>query len=198
MSVAVANDRILVMGDSLSAAHNMRPEDGWVELLANALEPACQATFVNASISGETTAGGKTRLPEILSRQHPTIVILELGGNDGLRGLSVAAMKENLSEMIRMSQESGARTVLSGIRIPTNYGSRYTDAFTSAFEDVASATGADYMPFLIEEVALRTELMQADGIHPNEAAQPIIADHVLEHIEPLLANCTAPSLTTGS
>ena len=94
--------------------------------------------------------------------------------------------------------ESGARTVLSGIRIPTNYGSRYTDAFTSAFEDVASATGADYMPFLIEEVALRTELMQADGIHPNEAAQPIIADHVLEHIEPLLANCTAPSLTTGS
>ena len=185
------------MGDSLSAAHNMQPEDGWVEILARALEPACGTTFINASISGETTAGGRTRLPDILSRQHPTIVILELGGNDGLRGLSVAAMKENLSEMIRQIQASGARTVVSGIQIPTNYGSRYTAAFSGAFSEVAQANDVDYMPFLIEEVALRDDLMQSDGIHPNEAAQPIIADHVLEYVAPLIGECASVELAAG-
>ncbi|SDF66989.1 Lysophospholipase L1 [Onishia taeanensis] len=176
---------LLVMGDSLSAAYGLeRPEDGWVSLLAMRLEG--EARVVNASISGETSAGGATRLPKLLGQHSPDIVLLELGANDGLRGLAPSQMRRNLESMIEKSQASGARVMLLGIDIPPNYGDAYRQAFTGVFDDLAERHELPLVPFLLEGVALQDALMQDDGLHPTAEAQPIILDNVWPTLAPLL------------
>lgn len=175
---------LLVMGDSLSAAYGIEQEMGWVTLLAERLED--EADVINASISGETTSGGAQRLASIIGQQQPDIVLLELGGNDGLRGLPPTQMRSNLASMIEQSQQAGADVLLLGIDIPPNYGQAYRDAFTGVFHSLADEYDVPLVPFLLEDVALNTELMQDDGIHPTAAAQPIILDNVWPALEPLL------------
>ncbi|WP_458525342.1 arylesterase [Onishia taeanensis] len=188
---------VLMMGDSLSAAYGLeRPEDGWVSLMAERLDG--EARVVNASISGETTAGGATRLPELLRQHSPEIVLLELGANDGLRGLAPGQMRQNLVSMIEASQASGARVVLLGIDIPPNYGDAYRDAFTGVFEELADRYALPLVPFLLEGVALEEGLMQADGLHPTAQAQPVILDNVWPTLSPLIEKMTAGSVdSTG-
>lgn len=177
---------LLVMGDSLSAAYGIEQEMGWVTLLAERLED--EADVINASISGETTSGGAQRLASIIRQQQPDIVLLELGGNDGLRGLPPTQMRSNLASMIEQSQQAGADVLLLGIDIPPNYGQAYRDAFTGVFHSLADEYDVPLVPFLLEDVALNTELMQDDGIHPTAAAQPLILDNVWPALEPLLNN----------
>ncbi|UTD55631.1 arylesterase [Halomonas sp. MS1] len=177
---------LLVMGDSLSAAYGIEQEMGWVTLLAERLED--EADVINASISGETTSGGAQRLASIIGQQQPDIVLLELGGNDGLRGLPPTQMRSNLASMIEQSQQAGADVLLLGIDIPPNYGQAYRDAFTGVFHSLADEYDVSLVPFLLEDVALNEQLMQDDGIHPTAAAQPIILDNVWPALEPLLNN----------
>lgn len=175
---------LLVMGDSLSAAYGIEREEGWVNLLADRLEGEVQV--INASISGETTSGGLQRFADILGQQQPDIVLIELGGNDGLRGLSPNQMQANLATMIEQSQEVDARVLLLGIDIPPNYGQAYRDAFTGVFHSLAEEYDVPLVPFLLEDIALNDALMQSDGIHPTADAQPIILDNVWPALEPLL------------
>lgn len=186
-----AADGILVLGDSLGAGYGLESEQGWVSLLDTRVARGCDALPVhNASVSGETTAGGRARLAPLLDRHEPDLVILELGGNDGLRGLPPTRLQANLEAMIALSRESGARVLLVGIRIPPNYGAAYTRAFDAAFEQVVAATDVAFVPFLLEGVAPDDELMQADGIHPTAAAQPRMLDNVWPALVPLLpARC---------
>ncbi|WP_295041162.1 arylesterase [Salinicola sp.] len=177
-------DTIVVMGDSLSAAYGIDPQAGWVNLLKNRLGD--EHEVVNASISGETTSGGSARLPEVLGQYHPDIVLLELGGNDGLRGLSPQQMQVNLSKMIERSQKEDARVLLLGIEVPPNYGPAYTDAFRDVFTQLARDYEVPLLPFLLEGVDLDT-MLQDDGIHPTAEAQPIILDNVWSKLEPMLA-----------
>ncbi|WP_275286402.1 arylesterase [Halomonas elongata] len=183
-ALAASRPLILVMGDSLSAAYGIERQDGWVSLMADRLTG--KARVVNASISGETTAGGKTRLPELLGQHDPDIVLLELGGNDGLRGLPPTQMRANLAAMIEASQASGARVALLGIDIPPNYGQAYRDAFTEVFTTLAQRYEVPLVPFLLDEVALNDDLVQDDGIHPTAAAQPRVLDNVWPILAPLL------------
>ena len=179
--------KIVVFGDSLSAAYRIPSEEGWVNLLAQRIaEKGFHYTVVNASVSGETTDGGLSRLPATLATHNPEIVILELGGNDGLRGLPVSNIKKNLEEMVAMSQEAGAVVLLAGIQIPPNYGPRYTDPFTSQFEEIASTMSLPFVPFLIDGIAQNPDLMQDDGIHPIAEAQPMVLDNVWPVLLPLL------------
>ncbi len=175
---------LLVMGDSLSAAYGIEQERGWVTLLAERLEG--EAQVINASISGETTSGGAQRLANIIGQRQPDIVLLELGGNDGLRGLPPTQMRSNLASMIEQSQQAGADVLLLGIDIPPNYGQAYRDAFTGVFHSLADEYDVSLVPFLLEDVALNEQLMQDDGIHPTAEAQPIILDNVWPALEPLL------------
>lgn len=175
---------LLVMGDSLSAAYGLEQEQGWVTLLAERLEG--EAHVINASISGETTSGGAQRLTNIIGQQQPDIVLLELGGNDGLRGLPPTQMRANLASMIEQSRQAGADVLLLGIDIPPNYGQAYRDAFTSVFHSLADEYDVPLVPFLLEDIALNEQLMQDDGIHPTAEAQPIILDNVWPALEPLL------------
>ena len=178
---------ILVIGDSLSAAYGLKPEQGWVTLLDQRLsEQGYPHRTVNASITGDTTRGGRARLPRALDQHRPAIVVIELGGNDGLRGINPERMYDNLSHMTRLSQQRGANVLLLGIRIPENYGKTYTQRFEAVFPKVSEVTGAPLVPFLLEGVADQPELMQADGIHPSAAAQPIILDNVWPKLEPLV------------
>jgi acyl-CoA thioesterase I len=181
---AVASDRtILVFGDSLSAALGLPAEQGWVALLAERVRAQGYGyEVINASVSGETSAGGLQRLPRALQQHHPAIVVLELGANDGLRGLPVDAMRTNLAQMIYLAEQSGARVLLLGIRIPPNYGPRYTQQFTAAYTDIAREHRLAFVPFLLKDVALKPALMQPDGMHPNAAGEP----HVLENVWPVL------------
>ncbi|MGP8292386.1 arylesterase [Vreelandella zhanjiangensis] len=183
-----ANERptVLVMGDSLSAAYGLENDQGWVTLLEKRLSD--QATVANASISGETTSGGLQRFSDILTKQQPDIVLLELGGNDGLRGLAPTQMRDNLASMIEQSQEADAQVLLLGIDIPPNYGQAYRDAFTGVYYSLAEEYGVPLVPFLLEDIALNQALMQSDGIHPTADAQPIILDNVWPELEPLLDN----------
>ena len=174
----------LVMGDSLSAAYGIEQEQGWVALLAERLEG--EAQVVNASISGETTSGGAQRFADIIGQREPDIVLLELGGNDGLRGLPPAQMRANLATMIEQSQQAGAEVLLLGIDIPPNYGQAYRDAFTGVYHSLAEEYDLSLVPFLLEDIALNQQLMQSDGIHPTADAQPIILDNVWPALEPLL------------
>ncbi|SHK31697.1 arylesterase [Halomonas caseinilytica] len=182
--MAAPRPLILVMGDSLSAAYGIEREDGWVSLMADHLTG--KARVVNASISGETTAGGKARLPELLRQHDPDIVLLELGGNDGLRGLPPSQMRANLAAMIEASQASGAEVALLGIDIPPNYGQAYREAFGDTFAALAKRYDIPLVPFLLDDVALQDGLMQDDGIHPTAAAQPQILDNVWPVLAALL------------
>ncbi len=162
---------------------------GWVALLGERLQrERYDYSVANASISGETTAGGLARIASVLERHKPDIVILALGANDGLRGLPVAVMKRNLEEMIERSQKAGARVLLVGMRLPPNYGEAYTQAFERAFSELAKSQRIALLPFLLEGFAEKTELFQPDRIHPNEAAQPMALKNVWKPLAPLLRN----------
>ncbi|WP_339934861.1 arylesterase [Vreelandella glaciei] len=185
---------LLVMGDSLSAAYGIEREEGWVSLLAERLEG--EVNVINASISGETTSGGLQRFSDILGQQQPDIVLLELGGNDGLRGLAPNQMQANLAGMIEQSQEAGAQVLLLGIDIPPNYGQAYRDAFTGVFHSLAEEYDISLVPFLLEDIALNDALMQSDDIHPTADAQPIILDNVWPELEPLIEPLVEGQLET--
>ncbi len=178
---------ILVLGDSLSAALGIRPEQGWVALLAQRLQAQGYGyQIVNASVSGETTSGGLERLPRALQLHQPGTVILELGANDGLRGLPVDETRENLAHMVRLSQAAGARVLLVGMRIPPNYGPRYTEQFARMFPELANQYHLPLVPFLLEKVALDPTRMQQDGMHPNARGEPPVLDTLWPYLKPLL------------
>ena len=178
---------ILVFGDSLSAGYGVPPGHGWVDLLARKIaQEGYDFRVVNASVSGETTEGGLARLPRALAMHAPRIVILELGANDGLRGLPVMQAQRNLEQMISLSQAHGARILLIGMRMPPNYGERYTSAFYAMYGELARRHGLALVPFLMAAVALKPELIQADGLHPNERAQPLLLSTVWPGLQPLL------------
>jgi acyl-CoA thioesterase-1 len=186
-TASAAAGTILVYGDSLSAAYGIGQKDGWVNLLGGRLKQSKpDYNVVNASISGETTAGGATRIDAALGRFKPDVVVLALGGNDGLRGLPVGEMKANLGKIVRASQARGARVLVVGMRIPPNYGPKYTQAFFDAFGEVARETKSAYVPFLLERIADKREYFQPDQIHPTADAQPLLADTVWKGLEPLL------------
>jgi acyl-CoA thioesterase-1 len=182
-----ASKTVLVLGDSLSAEYGLARGTGWVALLDQRLQQKkIAANVINASISGETTSGGKTRLPELLSRHHPDIVIVELGGNDALRGLALSASESNFRDMVAMSKASKAKVLLVGMQIPPNYGRDYTEKFFSMYPKVASDTKVGLVPFLLEGVADKPELFQADRIHPLAKAHPAMLDNVWPHLNSLL------------
>jgi acyl-CoA thioesterase-1 len=190
---AAAPPTILVMGDSLSAGFGIDLRDGWVNLLTQRLRrQGYPHAVVNASISGETTAGGRSRLPEALRRHRPAVVIIELGANDGLRGLSLAQTRANLTAMIRAAQGAEARVLLVGIHLPPNYGPEFTAKFRAVYADLVGEFEIPYVPFLLEGVALTPGLMQADGLHPRAAAQPRLLDNVWPYLEPLLRPASEP------
>ena len=178
---------VLVVGDSISAALGLETSQGWVSLLQKKLDSErLDHRVVNASISGDTSAGGAARLPALLGEHKPEVVIIELGGNDGLRGQPPAQLQQNLASMVRMSQEEGAKVLILGMKLPPNYGQRYTTAFAEVFPKVASETGSALVPFLLEGAAGVPSMMQPDGIHPTAAAQPVMLDNVWPTLEPLL------------
>lgn len=178
---------VLVMGDSISAAYGLDEKDGWVSLAESALrKEGLEISFVNASISGDTTDGGVRRLPDALQRFQPDLLIIELGGNDGLRGYPPSVMQKNLETMAALAQEQGADVLIQGMRIPSNYGPAYLDMFTRAFVDAADASGASLLPFLLEPIAQDRDYFQADGIHPTAEAQPLMMQHTLPLIRELI------------
>jgi acyl-CoA thioesterase-1 len=186
-AASAAAGTVLVYGDSLSAAYGISQKDGWVSLLGERLKQrGLDYTVVNASISGETTSGGAARIGDALARFRPDVVVLALGGNDGLRGLPVAEMKANLAKIVRAARAGKARVLVVGMRIPPNYGRKYTEAFFRAFADVARSEKAAYVPFLLDGIGERQELFQPDQIHPTAAAQPLILDTIWKGLEPLL------------
>jgi len=179
---------ILVLGDSLSAAYGLSLGDGWVALLSARLrEQGFPHQVVNASVSGETTGGGLTRLTPLLERHRPQIVIVQLGANDGLRGLGFDQIRTNLNRLIERSREAGAQVLLVGLRLPPNYGAAYIDGFQAVFPAVAEQTGVALAPRLLAGVAEDWGLMQPDGLHPTAAAQPRLLENVWPHLLPLLA-----------
>ena len=176
-----------MVGDSLSAEYGIARNQGWVARLQKTLdEQAPGHKLVNASISGDTTSGGLSRLPAALEKHQPAYVIIELGGNDALRGLPLAMTKSNLSRMTEMAQTKGAKVLLAGMQIPPNYGQEYAQAFQSLYPSIASETGAGLIPFFLEGVAESMDLFQPDGIHPNEQAQPIMANTAWKYLAPML------------
>ncbi len=182
-----AAQTLLVVGDSISAGLGLDTSQGWVNLLDKRLkEQGFDYRVVNASISGDTTAGGLARLPALLSEQKPALVVIELGGNDGLRGMAPAQLQQNLNAMVQQSRQAGARVVLLGMRLPPNYGQRYTDAFAQVFQSVANEQKIALVPFFLDGVGGVQDMMQADGIHPAVAAQPRLLDNVWPTLKPLL------------
>ncbi len=183
---ALAAKTILVVGDSLSAGYGLRPEQAWPSLLAGRLaEQRLDYSVVNLSVSGETTAGGRSRLAPALQAHRPAVVVIALGANDGLRGLTLGQMRGNLDAMIAAAQKAGARVLLAGMRLPPNYGP-YADEFQTTFADLAQARKIALLPFLLEPVASRPELFQPDNLHPTAEAQPLILEHVWAALAPLL------------
>lgn len=181
---------IVVLGDSLSAEYGLRRGTGWVALLQKKLaQESIAATVVNASISGDTTSGGRARLGAVLAQHHPSHLIIELGGNDALRGLSLKATKDNLDQMTRAAQSAGAKVVLVGMQVPPNYGTAYSDEFAGLFAQVATANNAALVPFLLKGVADvddPTRLFQTDRIHPTALAHPIMLANVWPPLRKLL------------
>lgn len=170
---------ILLVGDSISAAYGLEIEQGWVRMLEQRLAERKQPyTVINASVSGDTTAGGLARLPALLEQHEPALVLIELGGNDGLRALPIDYLQQNLSAMVQLAQQAGAKVILLGMRIPPNYGPRYTDAFERVFGDVADEHSVPLVPFLLEGVGGVDGMIQSDGVHPTAAAQSILLDNV--------------------
>ncbi len=183
-----AKGPVLVVGDSLSAAHNIPVAAGWVNLLDLRLKKEMKAppAVVNASISGETSAGALTRLPALLGKHRPSVVVIELGGNDALRGLTPAQLRANLAKMIELAQASGAEVLLVGIDVPPNYGPAYRARLKATYAELARTYRTALLPFLLEGVALRPGMLQADGLHPVAAAQPRLLDNVWPVLRPLL------------
>ena len=179
---------ILVFGDSISAGYGLaHVEQGWVGMLrAKLKDEGYGYQVVNASVTGETTAGGLARLPRALALHHPRVVVLELGGNDGLRALPIDQMRSNLGRMIDLSVDSGAQVLVLGMRIPPNYGPEFTEKFFAVFADVARDKKTPLVPFLLNDIALSPNLMQADGVHPNELGQPKLLDNVWPRLRLLL------------
>lgn len=178
--------RILVLGDSLSAGYGIELKQGWVSLMADKLEENYPYQVINASVSGETSGGGLARLPALLAEHQPVIVILELGGNDGLRGHPINVMRQNLEKIIAASQAANTQVLLLGMHIPPNYGARYTRTFHQAYIDLAKKYQLSFVPFFLDQVANNAALMQSDGIHPTAEAQGTMLDHVWPTLEPLL------------
>jgi acyl-CoA thioesterase I len=184
---AAATGTILVFGDSLSAAYGLAPEQGWVAMLAQRLRSQGYGyQVVNASESGETSGGGLERLPRALELHRPGLVILELGANDGLRALPTEQTRDNLEQMVRLAQRAGAQVLLVGIRLPPNYGPRYTREFERVFPELANQYHLPLVPFLLEKVALDPALMQPDGMHPNARGEAPVLDTVWPYLQPLL------------
>jgi acyl-CoA thioesterase I len=186
-AAATSERTLLVYGDSLSAAYGLRVDQGWVALLQKRLdEQGYGYRVVNASVSGETTSGGKARLERALAQHQPEIVVLELGANDGLRGLPVAGARSNLEAMIATIRAGGAKLLLIGIEMPPNYGVQYARAFSAVYGDLAKARQLPLVPFLLDGIALDPALMQADGLHPNADGQPRVLDNVWPVLQKLL------------
>lgn len=178
-SVYSAPKTVLVLGDSLSAEYGLARGAGWVALLEQRLkEQEIDATIVNASISGETTSGGRTRLPALLDKYHPAVVVIELGANDGLRGLPVPAAEDNLRNMVQMAKQNKAKVLLVGMRMPPNYGRAYTDRFSGMYKQVSTETKSPLVPFMLEGVADKPALFQQDQMHPLAQAHPIILSNI--------------------
>ncbi|MFA3790105.1 arylesterase [Aliiglaciecola sp. SL4] len=175
--------KILILGDSLSAAYGLTQEQGWVSLLQNAWQNH-GINVVNAAISGETTDGALARLPRLLEQHTPTHLYIELGGNDGLQGHPVKKMRDNIQGMIDIAQQQGITIILQQMQIPTNYGRRYNQMFTGMFTDLSEQNDIPLIPFFLQDIALDKSLMQKDGIHPNLQAQPMIADYMQQQLEP--------------
>ncbi len=186
-STAQAAQTIVVFGDSLSAAYGIQPNTGWVALLENKLKQQ-KSTYkvVNASISGETTSGGLTRFGQMLKMHQPNIVVIELGANDGLRGLSLNDMQSNLNSMIKQAQAKNATVMLLGMKIPPNYGIQYTQKFSAVYDDLAKQYKLKLVPFFLDGVAGNRTLVQEDGLHPTAAAQPRLLENVWPKLESLL------------
>jgi acyl-CoA thioesterase-1 len=178
---------IVVLGDSLSAAYGIRVDQGWVALLQARLRAKGYGhRVINASSSGETTGGALARLPRTLATHRPRVVVVELGGNDGLRGLPIADIRANLESIVELSQRAGAKVLLVGMHVPPNYGPSYTRQFHGLFEQLSRKYGVARVPFLLEGIALDDSLMLEDGLHPSAAAQPRLLEQVWPHLEPLL------------
>ncbi|MFO0509454.1 MAG: arylesterase [Gammaproteobacteria bacterium] len=178
---------ILVVGDSISAGYGLAANEGWVALLQSRLKSHGYGyRVVNASVSGETTTGGLARLPRALSVHRPAIVIIELGGNDGLRGLPLETSRTNLERMINLSKGAGARVLLLGMKIPPNYGARYSEGFEKVFRDLARQHKLAFEPFFLSKIALEQGMIQEDGLHPTAKAQPVMLDTMWPALKPLL------------
>jgi len=178
---------VLVFGDSLSAAYNIKREQGWVSLLQDFVDQRnLSVKIVNASISGETSSGGLERFGDQLTRTAPDIVILELGGNDGLRGFDLDTTRANLKTMIELSHQQGAKVLLAGIQMPPNLGRTYTKRFAEIYQQLGELENVYLIPFILEGVAAQSNLMQADGIHPNAKGQPVIMQNVWQYLAPLI------------
>lgn len=178
---------VLVVGDSLSAAYNIPVSSGWVSLLAHKVDQyKAGVKVINASISGDTTSGGRSRLPALLEEHAPAVVVIELGGNDGLRATPIGVIRDNLTAMIETSLDADAQVILAGMQLPPSYGRRYTEQFRNLFEELRDTFDIALIPFFLEGVGDNPELMQGDGIHPTEDAQPLILELVWPHLEPLL------------
>jgi acyl-CoA thioesterase-1 len=184
-----ANDKkskkILIMGDSISAGYGLRNGLGWVDLMSLRLKNQT-IQIINASISGETTAGGRQRVNPLIQQITPDVLIIELGANDGLRGFPIEMTKGNLDHMIKSAKTKQIKVLLLGMKIPTNYGADYTNQLQKMYANLATEHQIAFVPFLLEGIALRRELFQEDGIHPNETAQPMILDRVIPKLQPLL------------
>ncbi len=179
-----AKQNLLIVGDSLSASYNIPLEKGWVSLLESRVkEQYPDLEIINASISGETTGNALKRLPDLLNKHSPSIVVIELGGNDGLRGFKLTDIKSNLENMIQLSQNQDATVVLTGIHIPPNYGPAYTQIFYNAYKQLSEQYQTHFVPFILKDVGDNPELMQADGVHPTAAAQSKVLDNMWPHIE---------------
>jgi len=183
----VKNESLLIYGDSISAGYGMSKEKQWSVILQDIIsKDNLKINVINSSVSGETTSGGLARISQIIKSIKPDYLLLELGGNDALRGYPPRQIATNLAEIIKIADSANTKVLLMQIRIPPNYGSRYQKAFESIYSNIASETSATLIPFMLEEVALNEELMLPDGIHPKASAQPLIADYVYRQLKPLL------------
>ncbi|MCF7966071.1 MAG: arylesterase [Methylobacter tundripaludum] len=187
MSMTATAKSIVILGDSISAGYGIEVSQGWVALLQQKLDQQGTGHIIhNESISGDTTAGGLARIDAALTLHKPAVVIVELGANDGLRGLPPTLIKNNLAGIIQLARQNGAKVLLLSMKIPPNYGKRYIDLFYTIYPQLATELGIPYVPFIMEDVALTKDMMQQDGLHPNAKGQPVIADKVWPQLLPLL------------